>query len=295
MPLPVGCLCFSRHVLARRPLSDNLAGNVVGLSSGRSRASTCSGSSLPIAPAGAAPVVHGRTSSSTTEATRRGARQRRHDRRPKVGPRWPSSATSSRSSGRLRPTTLWWSPSMRAHERAAQAVDGERPGDLQRLAGGDVRRDLVVGDVREVHGRPGGRPRLAGGGVAQAVAGVQDAGAPAHRRQRRTASSGSPGLPSASPSSSSTESQPSTRATAGTSARVGDGAALELGEVQGQLGRGRPVELRLVDAGDDDHGSRPAPRRVARRAGEAEARTNGSRGHPGRARPDAAGRQTVRG
>ena len=35
-------------------------------------------------------------------------------------------------------------------ERAAQAVDGERPRDVQRLAGGDVRRDLVVGDVGEV-------------------------------------------------------------------------------------------------------------------------------------------------
>ena len=46
----------------------------------------------------------------------------------------------------------------------------------------DVRRDLVVGDVREVHGgRGGGRGDVPGRGVAQAVPGQQHAGATAHR------------------------------------------------------------------------------------------------------------------
>src|SRR2546429_758464 len=64
-------------------------------------------------------------------------------------------------------------------ERAAQPLDGERAGDLQRLAGTHVRRDLRVGHVGEVdRGTPDGFGALAVGvaiEVDQAVAGVQDA------------------------------------------------------------------------------------------------------------------------
>ena len=37
-------------------------------------------------------------------------------------------------------------------ECRSEAIDGERPGDLQRLAGRDVRRDLVVRHAGEAHG-----------------------------------------------------------------------------------------------------------------------------------------------
>ena len=108
----------------------------------------------------------------------------------------PSSAISSRSSGRLSPTTLWWSPSIAGHERAAEAVDGEGAGDVQRLAGRDVRRDLVVGDVGEVHG--GGRrwPRRRGRSRCRAGSGRcrSTPERPRIARHRRVASAGVAGL-----------------------------------------------------------------------------------------------------
>ena len=70
-------------------------------------------------------------------------------------------------------------------ERAAEAVDGEGARDLQRLAGGDVGGDLGIRDVGdERDGCRGHRGLLAGRPTGldpdDAVAGVEDAGAPAH-------------------------------------------------------------------------------------------------------------------
>ena len=70
------------------------------------------------------------------------------------------------------------------HVGTAEAVDGEGPGDVQRLSGRDVVRDLGVGEVGEVDHRRGGRPE--GGGAAahpvvdEPVTGMQRAAAPAH-------------------------------------------------------------------------------------------------------------------
>ena len=163
-------------------------------------------------------------------------------------------------------------------ERAAEPVDGERAGDDQRLAGRDVRRDLLVADVREVHGGRRGRRRRPGRSRCRAGCG-RCAGRPERPRiscQRRTASSASSGLPSAAPSRSSTESQPSTSAPAGHVGAPGHGRALELGELQRQLGRRQPVELRLVDAGHDhdrlDAGAAQGRQAGGRGGGEDECR-----------------------
>jgi hypothetical protein len=61
-------------------------------------------------------------------------------------------------------------------ESAPEAIDGERAGHVERLAGGDVRIDLVVGQVGEVdhRGRRRGRD-AAGSQVAERVTGVQHA------------------------------------------------------------------------------------------------------------------------
>ena len=99
-------------------------------------------------------------------------------------------------------------------ERAAQAVDGERAGHLQRLAGGHVGVDLGVGDVGEVDG---GRPRSPRPACRWPTSIRQwpvcsTPCRPRIRRQRSTASAASAGLPRISPSNASTESQPSTSA-----------------------------------------------------------------------------------
>jgi len=57
-----------------------------------------------------------------------------------------------------------------ADKRRPEAVDGERTGNLQRLAGGDVRIDLVIGHVGELHKRR----RHAACGTAEHAAAVVD-------------------------------------------------------------------------------------------------------------------------
>jgi hypothetical protein len=61
-------------------------------------------------------------------------------------------------------------------EGAAEAVDGEGAGHVERLTGGDVVVDLVVGQVGKVdhRGRRRGRD-AAGRGVVKRVPGVQHA------------------------------------------------------------------------------------------------------------------------
>ena len=124
----------------------------------------------------------------------------------------PTSADISRSSGRLIPTTLWWSPSMPRHERAAEPVDGERPGDL---SGSPVATYASISaSVTSAKCTRGGgrRPTTARPGRDDAVAGVQHAGAAAHRLPARGGLVGVRGLAEASPSRASTESQPITSA-----------------------------------------------------------------------------------
>src|SRR5262245_35944197 len=50
------------------------------------------------------------------------------------------------------------------HEPAAQAIDGERAGDVEWLAGGDIGRDLVIAHGGEGH-RGAAHPRRRGAGV----------------------------------------------------------------------------------------------------------------------------------
>lgn len=80
-------------------------------------------------------------------------------------------------------------------ERGAVAVEGEGPGDVQRFARGDVRGDLLVGDFGEVDGGAGGAHDLAvGGGVDEAVAGVERPVVAAHALPARGGLFGAVGL-----------------------------------------------------------------------------------------------------
>ena len=109
--------------------------------------------------------------------------------------------------------TLLGSPSMPVDERGGPAVEGERAGDGERLAGGHVGVDLGVGGspkrtrVAATPSDPAGA-----GGVDHAVAGVAGCRpCPRMRCQRRTASSGDGGLPWRHPRTRARESQPTTR------------------------------------------------------------------------------------
>ena len=139
-------------------------------------------------------------------------------------------------------------------EGAAEAVDRERTGDVQRLAGGDVRRDLVVVEVGEVDDR--GRGRRGGAavdGVAQAVTRVQHARPTAHVAPAAHRFLGigrlAVSLPVELEHRVAAEHQRARREVVA----LGDGGALELGELERQLGRREPVEPGLVDARDDHH------------------------------------------
>ena len=204
---------------------------------------------------------------------RRGPRTRRASRlslAQRSVQAWPSSATSSRSSGRLRPTTLWWSPSMRGDERAAEPVDGEGAGDVQRLAGRDVGRDLLVGEVGEVDGgRGGGRGDVAGRGVAQAVAGVQHAGAAAHRPPALGGLGGvaacrAPRRRARAPSRSRAPGRPS-----GRSSRAATAAHLSSASWSASSAGGSRPSWASSTPETTTAGSTPAARRVASRAGDA--------------------------
>ena len=257
MMIPIGCLWLSRYVLGLDdPLSDNVAANVIGLLLGNAARFVLF--RQYVFPRG-------------DRAEARVARLESSGPRATVHACTPSSASMSRSSGRLSPTTLWWSPSMPVTNAPPRPSTVKAPGDVQRLAGRDVRLDLLVGEVGEVDGGRGGRGRdVPGRRVAQrsgrCAARRSGRASPATGVRRPSASAG---LPSASPSSSSTESQPSTSAPSGRSSRVATARALELGQLERQLGRGEVGDLRLVDAGDD-HDGLDARRRAgsARRAGD---------------------------
>ena len=114
LPLSVGTLWFSRHVLGLTdPVSDNLFGNVIGALIGQAarfylfrtyvfrkpvRRRVTLLEPVPTAPTGSRP---------TTWPTRSPSAGGPRDRSTVAEP-----PTRSRSSGRLSPTTLWWSPSI---------------------------------------------------------------------------------------------------------------------------------------------------------------------------------------
>jgi hypothetical protein len=138
------------------------------------------------------------------------------------------------------------------HEGAAEAVDRERSRHVQRLAGLDVRRDLVVAHVGEVHdGRAGRACRSPGRRVGQEVTGVQDAHPTAHGqpaphglvRVRRLAEGLAVQL----------EHRVAAEHQAVTAHLPGDRGGLQLRQPPCQLGRAQPGHLRLVDT-RDDHG-----------------------------------------
>ena len=93
----------------------------------------------------------------------------------------------------------------------------------------------------------------AGRGVAQAVAGVQHAGAAAHRLPAADGLVGVARLAERLAVELEHRVAAEHQRAVGQVVARGDGGALELGELQRQLGRRQPVELRLVDAGDDHH------------------------------------------
>ena len=128
------------------------------------------------------------------------------------------------------------------------------PATTQRLAGRDVRRDLLVGHVREVHGRRRGRGgHLTGRRVVEAVPGAEHAGPTAHRLPAAYGVVGVVGLAERL----AVEVEHGVAAEhqrAGRYAVAGDDRrALQLGELERELGRRQPVELGLVDPGDDHH------------------------------------------
>jgi len=137
-------------------------------------------------------------------------------------------------------------------EGAAEPVDGERAGHLQRLAGRDVRRDLGVGDVGEVHGRGCRRGGdVAGGGVVEAVAGEQHAGPAAHHPPPCDGLLGVGGLPEGLTVELEDRVAAEHQGAVRQVRAGGDGGALELRELERELrGRQRSQPV-LVDARDD--------------------------------------------
>ena len=261
MLLPIACLTISREVLGLAdPVSDNIAANVIGLVLGMTaRFFAVPHLRLPPPAAAAGRGALGQSCGAVHRCV--------HE--------CPSWASSSLSSGRLTPTTLWWSPSMPVMNAPPEAVDGEGAGDVQRLAGRDVRRDLLVAHVGEVHGGRGGRRGGApGGGVAQAVTGAQHAAASAHRLPAAGGLRGVRGLAERL----AVELEHRVAAEHHRAGRhvvaLGDGRALQLGEAAAPGRRAaRPSSWDSSTPETITTGSTPALRRVARRAGEAEART----------------------
>ena len=149
------------------------------------------------------------------------------------------------------------------------------PATCERLAGRDVRLDLVVGDVGEVHRRGAPPADHLGRSPASisAVPGVQHAGAAAHRRATaRRASSASPGLPSTCAvelehrvaADHQRAPRASSRPATARALSAASSAASSAGSVVG-----RPATRRRRRP--TTSGSTPAARSVASRAGEAEA------------------------
>ena len=248
MTIPIACLWISRNGLGLDdPLSDNVSANVIGLLLANAarfflfRTYVFQRKPLPF-------HLHLTDDEVEDELTERSDC-------PQIGPRATQFRHQVPDQRQAQPDHVVVVALDPGDERAAQAVDGERPRDVQRLAGGDVRRDLVVGDVGEVdRGRRRRGGDVAGRGVAQAVTGVQDAGAAAHRPPppgrlvRRRAACRAPRRRARAPSRSRARPRPS-----GRSSRAGHRGALELGQLQRQLGRRQVADLVLVDAGDDHH------------------------------------------
>ena len=99
MIIPMACLWFSLNVLGLDdPVADNLAGVAIGQLLGQAALVDLFREYVFQKPADMRPAgLH---------ALGRGGADHR------LVHRWPSSATRSRSRGRLTPTTSWWSPSM---------------------------------------------------------------------------------------------------------------------------------------------------------------------------------------
>ncbi|SDL63109.1 DNA-binding transcriptional regulator, GntR family [Glycomyces sambucus] len=136
-------------------------------------------------------------------------------------------------------------------ERRAVPVEGEGPGDVERFARGDVRGDLLVGDLREVdHGAGGAHDLPVGLGVDEAMSGVERPGAAAHALPPGGRLLGALGLAEdLVPEVEHGVAAEDERAGADL---VEDGLGLEFGEGAGEFGRVVAHDLALVDAGDDD-------------------------------------------
>ena len=150
------------------------------------------------------------------------------------------------------------------------------PGDLERLAGRDVRLDLGVADVREVHRGGRAADHLAPGRAAITQWPVCSTPVrPRIDRQRAAASSASPGLPRIAPSRLehrvAADHQP-----ASGDRRAGD-APRALSRASSAASVGRVGRARDHDSSTPEtttSGSSPAARSVASRAGDALARTS---------------------
>ena len=161
----------------------------------------------------------------------------------------------------------------RGDEGTTEAVHGERAGHVQRLAGGDVRRDLLVGDLGEVHrGRRGGGGHPAGRGVVQAVAGPQHPRTTAHLPPPLDRLVGVVGLPERLPVQLQHRVAAQHQGPGRQVVARGHRRALQLGELEGQLGGREPVQLGLVDTRHHHHRlqARAAQRGQSRRGGRGE-------------------------
>jgi len=128
-------------------------------------------------------------------------------------------------------------------------VEGEGPGDVQRLAGRDVRHDFGVGGPTEAHdGGRGTAGRPAGAGVDDDVTGQQGAAAPAHAVPAGDGVGGVDGL------AQCVAVELEQRVAADDQAvrfAGGDGLGLAPGQLQDQGGRTVGLHPGLVDAADD--------------------------------------------
>ena len=271
-PLPVACLWFSRGVLGLDdPVADNVSANLIGLALGlgaRFYLFRIFVFKRPIQLARHLRLAEDRTGRGPVEDEPRSG--------PQLGPRVTELGHQPPEQRQADADHVVVVALDAGDERAAEPVDRERAGHVQRLAGRDVgrrsrRRTRRRSGPWSRRSRP---PTLAGGRVAQAVTGVQHAGAAAHRLPAPAASAASCGLPRASPSSSSTESQPSTSAPAGRSSRSATAAHFSSASCSASSAGGRSSTCDSSTPDTITTGSMPALRRVASRAGEAEARTS---------------------
>ena len=267
MLIPMACLWISRNVLGLDDaVSDNLAGVVIGALLGQAARFYLFREYVFQKPEPAAPAgLH---------ALAGGTDDLRQPRAPQTRPRVAELSQEVPEQRQAEPHHVVVVALDAGDEGAAEAVDGERAGHVQRLAGGDVVVDLVVGQVGEVdhRGRRRGRDAV-GGRVVQRVPGVQHARPPAHRppprpggRRRRRACR-APRRRARAPS----RSRAPGRRPAGRRGRPPPRTSARPAGARARPGGGRrPGTRRRPDTMTT--GSTPAARRVARRAGDAEAR-----------------------